>query len=267
MDGVIEPEVINEIIANFVREIETEFTERWATWKLDFSHLELHEVVGALIARQVTLTKHLSQNPSLWNWDIAPLFLRPMTEIYLNLAWIFANPDERARAFVLHGLGQAKLRIEHQKSALEKASDANKERAAALIESLQRWIDSQQYGFLTDVNLGSWAEMNQRKMAEEVGEINFYNYCYTPYSAGVHSMWHHIGIYNLEQCMNPLHRYHKVPVIPEFGVDVQVLFLAGKYLQMAFDLFDNNTETKTKSPSAFQTLRQRLRELGDATNG
>jgi hypothetical protein len=180
MDRVFQPELINDIVAKFVREIETEFTERCANWKLDFSHLELHEVVGALVARQVTLAKHLAQNPSLWNWDLAPLFLRPMTEVYLNLAWIFANPDESARAFILHGLGQAKLRVEHQKLTLEKASDANKERAAALIESLERWIDSQQYGFLTEVNVGSWAEMNQRKMAEQVGEISFYNYCYTP---------------------------------------------------------------------------------------
>ena len=91
MDRVFKPEVINDIIGKFVQEIETEFAERWANWKLDFSHLELHEVIGALVARQVTLAKHLSQNPSLWNWDLAPLFLRPMTEVYLNLAWIFAN--------------------------------------------------------------------------------------------------------------------------------------------------------------------------------
>ena len=151
--------------------------------------------------------------------------------------------------------------------ALDKASEVNKERAAALIELLERWINSQQYGFLTDVNLGSWAEINQRKMAEEVGETNFYNYCYTSYSAGVHSMWHHIGVYNLEQCMNPLHRYHKVPVVLELGADVQILLLAGKYLQMVFDLFDTNTETKTKSSSAFQMLQQRLREFSTATNG
>jgi hypothetical protein len=69
-------------------------------------------------------------------------------------------------------------------------------------------------------------------MADEVGEIEFYNHCYTPYSAGVHSMWHHIGIYNLKGCQNPLHKFHKVPHVPEFDGDAHFLVLAGKYLQM-----------------------------------
>jgi hypothetical protein len=47
-------------------------------------------------------------------------------------------------------------------------------------------------------------------------------------------MWHHVGIYNLEQCMNPLHRFHKVPVVREFDADIHFLFLAGKYLEMVW---------------------------------
>src|SRR5215831_8162688 len=105
METPIDSAGIVKVVEEFVREIESELAERWRNWKLDFAHLEVHEVVGALLARQVTLAKYLSQNFSLWNWDIAPLLLRPMTEVYLNLAWILAEPNERARAFVLYGLG------------------------------------------------------------------------------------------------------------------------------------------------------------------
>ena len=253
--------VVAKLIEDFICQIDVELHERWTNWKIDFTILEVHEVVGALVARQVTLARYLACNRGLWNWDIAPLFLRPMAEVYLNLAWIFGSPSERSRTFVLHGLGQMKLRVEHQKAAQERASADQKELSSASIESMERWIDSQQYGFLTEVNLGSWTELNQRKMAEEVGEINFYNYCYTSYSAGVHSMWHHIGIYNLKQCTNPLHRFHKVPRVKESNADVHFLILAGKYLQMVFDLFDKETGVKIEAPSGFHTLCDGISEL------
>jgi hypothetical protein len=261
MNKSIDDKAGREIIKSFVQNIEAELNERWANWKIEFKQLEVHEVVGALVARQVTLAKYLACNPSLWNWDVAPLFLRPMTEVYLNLAWIFANPSERARAFIIYGLGQMKLRAEHRKAALETMSAEQAKVFAPAIESAERWINSQQYGFLTEVNLGSWADLSQRNMAEEVGEVGFYNHCYTPYSAGVHSMWHHIGIYNLKQCQNPLHKFHKVPCVPQFDGDAHFLILAGKYLQMVFDLFDEKTGVKMSGLSAFQILCDKLSKL------
>jgi hypothetical protein len=82
-----------------------------------------------------------------------------------------------------------------------------------------------------------------------------------PYSAGVHSMWHHVGIYNLKRCKNPLHKLHKVPVVPQFDADAHFLILAGKYLQMVFDLFDEKTGVKIKKPSAFQMLCDAISKL------
>jgi Family of unknown function (DUF5677) len=261
MNKQIDNEAGQKLIENFVRQTESELNQRWANWKTDFKQLEVHEVVGALVARQVTLAKYLAYNPSLWNWDIAPLFLRPMTEVYLNLAWIFANPTERSRTFILHGLGQMKLRVEHRKAAQKAMSPEQSETFNESVESAERWIDSQQYGFLTEVNLGNWAELNQRKMAEEIGELDFYNHCYTPYSAGVHSMWHHIGIYNLKRCKNPLHQFHKVPHLPLFDADAHFLILAGKYLQMVFDLFDEKTGVEINKPSAFQILCDEISKI------
>ena len=267
MEEALDPTSVLNITEAFVRDVHAEWTERAAKWKTDFAHLEVHEIVGALVARQAALAICLAEAPRVWNWDVAPSFLRPMTEVYLNLAWIVADPDARAHAFLLHGLGQAKLRVEHLKSAQGNASANRKELFSASVDELERWIDSQQYRFLTEVNLGSWSEMNLRKMAEEVNELPFYNYCYTLYSAGVHSMWHHIGIYNLRQCMNPLHRFHKVPAITAADADVHFLYLASKYLRMVFEVFDRFTKIPIESPSAYQTLTTRLSDLpkSDAT--
>jgi hypothetical protein len=264
MNRQIDNKVGQKLIENFVRETESELNQRWTNWKIDFKQLEAHEVIGALMARQVTLVKYLAPNPSLRNRDVAPLFLRPMTEVYLNLGWIFESPTERSRTFILHGLGQMKLRVEHLKAAHKSVSAEQSQIFTESVESAERWIDSQQYGFLTEVNLGNWAELNQRKMAEEIGELDFYNYCYTPYSAGIHSMWHHIGVYNLKRCENPLHQFHKVPHLPLFDADAHFLILAGKYLQMVFDLFDEKTGVEINKPSAFQIL---CSEIGKIAKG
>jgi hypothetical protein len=261
MNKPIDNKAGQKLIEKFVRGAEAELDQRWRSWKIDFRQLEVHGVVGALVARQLTLAKYLASNPSLWNWDIAPLILRPMTEVYLNLAWIFANPAERSRTFILHGLGQMKLRVEHQKAAQEGVPVEQAQAIKESIELNEQWIDSQQYGFLTEVNLGNWADLNQRKMAEEVGELGFYNYCYTPYSAGVHSMWHHIGVYNMKRCINPLHGFHKAPHVSSFGADAHFLVLAGKYLQKVFDLFDEKTGVKINKPSAFQVLCGEIRNI------
>lgn len=42
-----------------------EFEERWNTWEKDFALNEVHEVVGALLARQVTLFTKFTEIPSM----------------------------------------------------------------------------------------------------------------------------------------------------------------------------------------------------------
>ena len=257
-------DAVYKLIDNFVREAKAELDHRWTSWKLDYSQIEVHEVVGALLARQVTLASALATNPGFWNGHLASLVLRPMIEVYLNLSWILAVPLERARMFILHGLGQMKLRVEHEKVVLQNADDAGKQDAREFIESMEQWIDSQQYGFLTTVNLGNWAELNQRKMADEIGLLDFYNRHYTPYSAGIHSMWHHVAIHNLKRCTNPLHRFHKVPEVPRLDADAHLALVAGKYLDMTFALFDDKLGLKSKAPSAFQNLCAGIERLTES---
>jgi hypothetical protein len=263
MNDELDPNAAHELIKNFCAEANAELDVRWSRWKIDYAQLEVHEVLGALLARQVTLATSLAQSPSLWNWSMAPVILRPMAEVYLNLKWICEDPLNRARAFIGYGLGQMKLRVEQIK-ALPVESD--KERSQSVEESLksmQDWINSQLYDFLVEVNLGKWAE-NQRDMAKEVGELEFYNHCYTPYSAGVHSMWHHVGVHNVRRCANPLHRFHMVPRVPNLGADVHFLLLAAKYLHMAFELFDCKTGVKSEVPPAFAGVIDRIRAIGSA---
>lgn len=252
---------ISPIVDNYIQMVRTELAERWKKWPIDLGSSEMYEVIGALLARQVTLATQLAGAPSIWNGHIAPLILRAMTDTYITAAWIFIDPLDRSRKFILYGLGQEKLEIEHIKAQLRaQGGDVDNH---PLIKFREEWLNSQRFTFLTEVNVGSWSGIDTRKMAEEVGCMDFYRLAYAPFSAATHNMWHHISRYNLVICPNPLHRYHKIPVDLLIPVDIDYLYRAAKYTEKIFKLFDEKTAIKADVPSAFHKLYKALEQLND----
>lgn len=245
----------------FAESAQNALRSRFEVWAPDYASIEVHEVVGALVARQVSLAKVLASSPALWSSESASLVIRPMVEVYITLAWIFESPVDRSKMFVKHGLGQMKLCVAHRKAQLANANEDERADLEQEIARKEEWINSQRWEFLTEVNLGNWAKTDLRKMAEEVGELDLYNASYTPLSAGVHSMWNHVGVFNLRQCQNPLHRFHKVPCVRSDSGDFQVLLVAGAHLDRTFHLFDRKTGTKCSEPSPLHNLAARLSKL------
>ena len=244
------------LIEHFVARSREELDDRLTQWPTDLSRQEVHEVVGALLARQVTLASELATSPGIWNDSVAPLVLRAMADLYITAAWIMKNPVDRSRMFIHFGLGQAKLQLEHRKFELATRDPEPGEQE--YVRALEVWINRQRFTFLTDVNLGSWSSITTRQMADEAGCLDFYNYVYTPFSACAHSTWQHIAIYNLKECRNPLHRFHSVPAIPEATLELNYVYLGAKYLQKTFLTFDATFGTTSTLPSALDVLCQEL---------
>lgn len=214
-------EKMEKIIGDYIDAVRSELAARWRQWRLDLTKPELHEVVGALIARQVTLATQLARSPGTWNPHTAPVLLRSMTDAYITLAWILKDPVERSRKFILYGLGQQKLVLEHRKAAL--TAEGKEPAQDPVVKATEAWLNAQRFDFLTEVNVGSCAEVSVRDMAEEADCLDLYRYAYTPFSAATHNMWHHISRLSLQVCENPLHRYHKMPFDPDFGPDPDYL--------------------------------------------
>ena len=212
--------------------------ERWEKIPLELYNSEVYEVIGGLLARQVTLSIQLAKNPSIWNGHIAPLILRSMIDAHITLAWILTdNFEERAKEYILYGLGQEKKLIEHLKKEMENDEDIKE-----LVKLKESWIEAQQYPFLTEVNLGSWSGTNTRQMAIETDCEDLYKYAFEPFSAVAHNMWQHISIYNLKQCTNPLHKYHKVPTILKAPLSEDFVYRSSKYISKSFVVFDKKFE-------------------------
>ncbi len=204
-------------------------------------------MIGALLARQVTLAKRMARNTAFWDVHIAPILLRVMIDNHITLAWILKDPAARSKHFVLHGLGQAKLNVEHLKVENEVGSKPDVQQ---LIDAWERWINNQQYSFLTNVNLGSWSGVDTRKMAEEADCLDLYRYAYTPFSSCVHNMWDHVGRLNVAQSGNPLHKYMLIPFDPETQPEFDLFLNCAKYLQESFSIVDEtfNLQCNTALP-------------------
>ena len=257
---------VEALVKTYIRTARAELAERWNNWSIDLEQTEVHEVIGGLIARQVTLATQLASAPSMWNGHIAPMILRTMTETHITLAWIFCDPKDRARKFILYGLGQEKLQLEHRKAELQvQGIDPTND---SIVQAKEAWINAQRYTFFTEVNVGSWSGVDTRTMASEAGCSDIYNFAYTPFSAATHSMWHHISRYNLIQCMNPLHGYHRVPTDPETEfADPDFFYRAAKYVEKSFKLFDEKTSVSVESPSAFAKLDEDLNQFAQTGDG
>lgn len=249
------------LIEHYYGNVDRELAARLEAWPPDFAQLHVHEVIGGLLARQATLAKDVARAPALWTGHSAPILLRAMADAYINIAWLLLDPVERCRKFILFGLGQAKLELEHRRAQIGARNPTPEE--TAMLEAGQRWIDGQRIGWLLDVDLGKWSSLSVRQMAEEAGCIDFYNYVYTPFSACSHSMWHHVARYDLVTCENPLHRHHRRPVSEAAPPDVGYLILAAKYWGKTLDAFDRTYALTILGSSSYETLIEVVTDSAD----
>lgn len=246
---------LTTFVINYRNAVRADLRARLRHWPLDLNRVETFEVVSALLCRQATLAIELGSSPAIWNPHTAPIMLRAMADVFITLAWILKDPDVRSRQFVADGLGAIKLQIAHQERALEKFSDpAEQEQTREMIEMWREWLATQRMHQFVEVNLGSWSGMNTRKMAEEAGYLDFYNYVYQPFSSIAHSNWAHVSMFNMTFCENPAHRGHRAAAIVPIEIDLHWLFLATKYLSKTLRQFDDVRELLEMPDLAFSLM-------------
>lgn len=235
---------IMEVMQSYCNVVRAGMDERWEKLPIEIYDSETFEAIGGLMARQATLTIELAMSPSIWNGHIAPLILRAMTDAHITLAWILNSPQERAKKYILYGLGQEKLHIEHLKTDVDQDDEHIKE----LIEIKESWLNSQRRDFMTEVNVGSWSGLDTRKMAQQSGCEGLYKFAYVPFSAVAHNMWQHVSIYNLKPCDNPLHKFHKVATITETPIDADYVYRSAKYVNRSYKAIDDTYGLTIKAP-------------------
>jgi hypothetical protein len=207
------------------------------------------EVVGGLLARQATLSTQLAMAPSTWNSHVAPILIRSMIDCYITLLWILRDPPTNAEQYILYGLGQQKLFIEHLR-----AEAAGDETLRELIKIEEDWLNSQRGEFATTVDVGQLGEKSTRVKAQEAGCEAIYNFPFSRFSGVAHNMWQHVARYNLQICENPLHKYHRVPFMPQFAPDIDWLYQSAKHLTRSIQAVDRKYELTAEGPMPLDTF-------------
>ncbi len=108
---------LGRLISSYTNSAKTELKERLDHWGFNLAKIEMSEVIGALLARQTTIAVEFASAPAIWTPHSAPLMLRTMADVYITLAWILKEPEERAKKFVDDGLGAVKLELAHRKNS------------------------------------------------------------------------------------------------------------------------------------------------------
>jgi hypothetical protein len=226
---------LETFVTEYVDYLAASFEELWAKVPLDPKKLEAFSVLGAMLARQVTLAIQLAKSPGTWNGHSAPLFLRAQTDLQITLAWMLGDLPDRSRQYVLHGLGEEKLLLEQYRNELqENPEEENRDQIQQIIDAKTGWINSQRHEWLVEVNLGHWAHLDTRKMAQEANCESLYKFAYKPFSQAAHSMWPHVSVYNSKHCENSLHRNHLVPALTEAPLDVDYVYRSCKYVHRSY---------------------------------
>ena len=190
---------------------------------------------------------------------MAPLVLRPMVEALITVAWILRDPEQRSKDFMLYGLGQEKLLLEHEKARLsEEGIDPREDQG---IQEWERWFNAQRYIDLTEVNLGEWAGMNLRDMATETSLLDLHRFDYARWSGATHNMWHHLVRSNLAHCQNPIHGFHRLPVVSRMPPNPRYLQWATEYLDATFAVFDEKTGVHVDGPTGLEVLDYELQQV------
>lgn len=135
------------------------------------------------------------------------LLLRSLTECRISLAYLLrCGNDEMWRKFRSYGTGQAKLALlKHEEMAGQKPQFVTQE----ALETLANEDYFQEY---VEIDLGHWAGKDLRRLAEDSGTKDDYDRYYGWASGFVHGQWGAIRDSNFTHCLNPLHRFHRIPL-------------------------------------------------------
>jgi hypothetical protein len=133
--------------------------------------------------------------------------LRSLTEILITLSYLVTkDSSELWTMFRVYGTGQTKLAflkiIERENKELPKHVDT---------DMLEQLANEDMWQEFVPINLGQWANLNVRKMAEEAGVKDIYDTYYTWPSGFVHGHWGAVRDSVFDLCANPLHRFHRIP--------------------------------------------------------
>lgn len=186
--------------------------------ELDLHKPAKHEVISGLITRAVRSVIASQRAPHLWCGEYGSGLTRLLAETEIVLAWLAKNGPDSYAQYQVFGIGKAKLMKAHMVNLANKFQDGPPEMLKDAIQHFERKLGGEWAEEFTSVRLDSnFADASVRTMAQETGREDLYRYVYQSASGVSHGEWWAVQDYDMQRCMNPLHRFHWVPSMEPIG--------------------------------------------------
>lgn len=179
------------------------------------------------------------------------LGLRALIETYITFLYLLQNENNEPKIwddYRSYGTGQIK-HIYLKMRELRQSACSIEMDEMYLIANEDLWAE------FVSINLGHWDSANLRDMAEATGTKVLYDKYFRYTSGFMHGNWGAIRESVYQKCVNPLHRYHRIPtydlpLMPSVTKDaVDITNKVLECLSVAYPDFDFRfTKMKQKKP-------------------
>ncbi len=169
------------------------------------------------------------------------LGLRALVEIYITLSYLLKKETEEPKVwddYRSYGTGQVKLVYLKLKEMGQVINSCD-------IDSMDKIANEDRWLEFVSINLGHWDSANLRKMSEDVDLKEIYDKFYNYTSGFMHGNWGAVRESVYQKCLNPLHRYHRVPIfdlplMPNITTDAQqIINKILECLSVAYPVFQS----------------------------
>lgn len=193
-----------------LQELGDDLRQRQGRAEMDLWDPTADEIRFGLASRQFRLLYELIDDPNLWSATGAAHLLRAVVETRIVSAWLLQKNDvalyERFREY---GLGKHKLYKLHVEDYIEQHGDSSD------LDELREWLDREVNSEILEefqkIDLGgNFAGVSVRDMADQAELKPLYTLNYQPLSAEAHGEWSSLRASDLDVCVNPLHRFHRI---------------------------------------------------------
>ena len=192
--------VTRQATSEFRRRLEEHWQQTYSTTAVD----PKHDAVFGMAFYCLRILEEM-MGLAIWNSVLGRLGLRTILEVRINLQFLLDQDDpDLWKEWREYGAGQAKLNA----LKFDELIDPPKYIDLDIIEQIAS--EDKQEEFL-EVNLATWANLDLRKISEQVNLKDTYDQYYSWTSGYSHGMWGPIRESCYEICANPLHRLHRYP--------------------------------------------------------
>lgn len=179
---------------------------------LDLHAPEKHEVVTGLVARAARTVISALHAPHQWSSEHGSAVTRLLAETEILLAWLHLTGGDSYRKFQQYGIGKSKLMALRMAELAAKFENGAPEILTAAIDDLNKRLGGQIGSEFIEVDISAnFSGTTVRQMAIDAGMKDLYDQIYQAASGIVHGEWWAIDDHAMQRCINPLHRFHKIP--------------------------------------------------------